>query len=569
MQLNVGNYIETQQSFESNISIIDKKKNGIFFTNNTEIIDIIFNNIHFDENILSKIIFEPSCGHGIFITSFIIKLYENYPNKQVISNFIEHNIYFNDIDIDMVHITIDNIQNIFLTLFTEEFQGKFNSFNLDFTIKNTSNNLFINSETMLEKLYNIVDYIIGNPPYISLYGRRDQKKNESQRVYYLENYKQFPNTVKNGKINYIMLFIEHSLELLKDNGSFSFIIDLSFFETAFKHTRKYLLNYTQIDKIIYNINTFKNVGSGQLVIIVTKGYKQNHTINTIDYKTKKSSVFKQDNWNNPEDEYKFRIEEGCENSNKILNKIFNKKDNTLKELYPKKNLRTCVMLLNFESEFIFTRSDIDNDIDNFPYYQGSKGVQYKYSIPNYEKYFYYDKKLQDNINNDLKIELTKRGIKNKKRIGLGEIEIYNNPKVYIRQSAKEIIATYDEDKSAANNSLYVFTLRDNSIKSKLFLKFLTGFFNTKLVTFFAQKRRIIRYNQGKQPQIKVSDLYQINIPSNLDLQNKIANIVNKIYKNLINAEVLKDEIDQIIFNYYQLSNQDILFIEKAIEEFLQ
>ncbi len=569
MQLTIDSHIKTQQAFESNISTVDKKKNGIYFTNNTEIIDIVFSNLKFDKNILSKTIFEPSCGHGIFITSFIIKLYENHPNKQVISNFIEHNIYFNDIDIDMINITINNIQKIFFTLFSEKFQGQFNSFNLDFTMKTTNNNLFMDSENILQYLYGTFDYIIGNPPYISLYGRRDQKKNEAQRIYYLENYKQFPRTLKNGKINYIMLFIEHSLELLKDNGSISFIIDLSFFETAFKHTRKYLLEHTSIDKIVYNINTFENVGSGQIIITITKGYEKNHTINTIDYRTKKISIFNQDNWNNPKDEYKFRLEESCENSNIILEKIFSKKDYTLKELYPKKNLRTCVMLLNFENKFVFSSTNKNNDIDYFPYYQGSKGVQYKYSIPNYEKYFYYDKQLQDNINNELKIELTKKGIKNKKRIGLGEVEIYNNPKIYIRQSAKEIIATYDEGKSSANNSLYVFTLRDNSIKSKSFLKFLTGFLNSKLITFFAQKRRIIRYNQGKQPQIKVSDLYQINIPSNLDLQNQITKIVNNIYKNPINAEVLKVEIDKIIFDYYKFTNQDILFIEKAIEEFLQ
>ena len=32
------------------------------------------------------------------------------------------------------------------------------------------------------------------------------------------------------------------------------------------------------------------------------------------------------------------------------------------------------------------------------------------------------------------------GIKNKKRLGFGEEAIYQNPKVYIRQSAKELIA---------------------------------------------------------------------------------------------------------------------------------
>ena len=73
-------------------------------------------------------------------------------------------------------------------------------------------------------------------------------------------------------------------------------------------------------------------------------------------------------------------------------------------------------------------------------------------------FFYYNKPLQDSINDELKIELTKQGVKNKKRLGLGETIIYDNPKLFIRQSAKEIIATIDLGKSSANNSLYVFLL---------------------------------------------------------------------------------------------------------------
>ena len=49
--------------------------------------------------------------------------------------------------------------------------------------------------------------------------------------------------------------------------------------------------------------------------------------------------------------------------------------------------------------------------------------------------------------------MTSQGIKNKKRIGLGEDRISDWPKIYIRHSAKTIIATYDEIPSAANNSL--------------------------------------------------------------------------------------------------------------------
>jgi len=69
-----------------------------------------------------------------------------------------------------------------------------------------------------------------------------------------------------------------------------------------------------------------------------------------------------------------------------------------------------------------------------------------------------------------KISRYLKGIKNKKRIGFGEKIIYDNPKVYIRQSAKELIASYDDKLSSANNSLYLFSLRDCSNESILFLK---------------------------------------------------------------------------------------------------
>ena len=132
----------------------------------------------------------------------------------------------------------------------------------------------------------------------------------------------------------------------------------------------------------------------------------------------------------------------------------------------------------------------------------------------------------------------------------------------------KINGTYDENKSSANNSLYVFTLRNNTNKTKHFLKFLTGFLNSKLVTFFAQKRRIIRYNQGKQPQIKISDLYQLNIPINIELQDKISGLVDKIYTNNLHTEDLKQQIDEMIFKYYGITTQEVNFINESIKEFL-
>lgn len=177
------------------------------------------------------------------------------------------------------------------------------------------------------------------------------------------------------------------------------------------------------------------------------------------------------------------------------------------------------MLLNMENLFVFKEKIIRAEVKTYPYYRGSKGLNGKYEKMESATYFHYDKTLQDKINQDLKVELAAKGVKNKKRIGLGEIIIYDNPKIYIRQSAKQIIASYEENPSSANNSLYVFTLRNSEKESIRFLKFLCGWLNSDIITFYSQQQNIIRFSKGKQPQIKISDLYQIPVPTNIPFAN--------------------------------------------------
>ena len=556
-------FIEAQKSIEGNTSILKRKKNGIFFTNNINIIDSILDNLPGNDKLFSKMVLEPSCGHGIFILKLLLKLYTIKPCPDTISEFINSRLYFTDIDPKMILQTEDKIKKFFIFLFNKEFKSKFNSYSLDFTIK--KNNQPTELQQNFFSNYKSFDYIIGNPPYVSLYGRRDKKKNEEQRVYYLKNYKQFPKTLTNGKINYVMLFIEHGVNFLKPGGLLSFIIDVSFFETAFKYCRKYLLDNTKIKQIIYNVKGFDNVASGQVLLSIVKEKIKSNNVITLDSISKSEYYINQHDWDNENDEYKFRLKNKTIYKS-ILDKIILKGDKTLKQLYPDKNLRTCVMPLNMEDQFTTNNKPKIKEHRYYPYYQGSQGLKSKYSKMNSIKFFIYNKELQDRINNELKEELTKKGIKNKKRIGLGETIIYDNPKLYIRQSAKELIASYDKFPSAANNSLYIFSLRNNSKSSIYFLKLLCGLLNSKVYTFFAQQRRIIRYNTGKQPQIKISDLYQITIPADKNLKDKIVNFVNKIYENPDNIKIQKQNINNLLYKYYELTKNEVISIEKSIKE---
>jgi tRNA1(Val) A37 N6-methylase TrmN6 len=560
----IDNALLTQIKFENKIKNYQRKDNGIFFTNSHKVIETIIDIIDIDNCIYEKKILEPACGHGIYLMILLAKIYEKQPNPELLKSFIKNNIIFCDIQTEMVEFAKNNLSNLYKSLTNTEYNETFNGFVVDFTKKEITNSLFNNCETILSKYYSQIDYVIGNPPYISYYGRRDRKQSEQQRIDYLINYKQFPDFVKNGKINSVMLFIEHSLDFLKANGKLCFIIDIAFFEMAYLYTRKYLLENTKINSLFVNIKDF-DVASGQIIIKLTKT-KQNkdNQVQIIDYEKNSQFIVNQQEWNNLNDEYKFRFN-GSGISKLILDKIRIKKEPIILQLYPSKNLRTCVMLLDMEYKFTYASKNGFNEDLIYPYYQGSKSLNQKYGKLSFTKYFYYNKPLQDEINDKLKIELEAQGVKNKKRIGLGETIIYDNPKIYIRQSAKEIIATLDLVKSSANNSLYSFTLRDNSEKTLQTLKFICGILNSKLITYFAQQLNIIRFTAGKQPQIKISDLGQVPLLQDIEIQNKIVSIVDLIYYS--NSFELTNEIDKIIFEHYKLTNTEIQHIEKAIKDF--
>ena len=553
-------FIKMQEIKEEKESKDRKKVFGIFLTNKLETIDNILEDIPDNELIFEKKFLEPACGYGIFILKIIEKAFRIKNDKNLISQFIGNNLFFCDINKDMIIETEKNIKLFFRDLFETDYLGNFNSFNEDFT-KIT----FLKKKDNLGKYIGFFDFIIGNPPYVSLYGRRDKKINEKQRIYYLRNYNQFPKELKNGKINLVMLFLEKGIQFLSDNSELSFIIDITFFETAYKYCREYLLKNFYIKSIVINLQEFEKVGSGQIIIKILKSKCSNKTTRIFDKKTNKTLYIEQKKWINKNDEFKIRYSFSKE-KDKIIDKINKKNFRTLKELYPRKNLRTCVMPLNMENQFLTKKPS--GIYEFFPYYKGSKSLKYKYDKLNFDFLFEYNKPLQDKINNELKIQLQELGIKNKKRIGLGEPIIYRNPKVYIRQSAKELIASYDENSSAGNNSLYVFSLRNNNYESRLFLKYLTGILNSELYTFFAQRTGIIRYIKGKQPQIKISDLYKIPISTDSKLISVIAEQVDRIIlKNEIQDSSSK--INNFIYEEFNIKDSEKNIITKSISNYLK
>lgn len=578
-------FLWVSSEINSAYSIDELKKNGQFHTSNLDVVNLILDNvIDFDsDTLLNKKILEPSCGTGIFILAIIQRLYDKGYSKEALVNFVNNNIVGFDISHEMVYFTILNINCLMSYLFkspniVNELSIKafvsdtthkpdikmaqldlFNS-ELHFVETEEAQNIKINCISHDEYKF---DYIIGNPPYITLYGRRDMKKTEELRNYYIDNYKFIPSSVKNGKFNMTMFFFEQSLDWLKEDGYISFIVDVSLFETAYKYLRKYILENARIKYLITDLSTFEGVGSGQVIISLQKNSKLDENleneVTVLKFETGEKQIIPQKNWY-AEDENKFSIIDN--RATEILNKIENKSVELI-SIFPGKSLRTCTMMLDMEDKFTH-KEKIETLHEIMPYYVGSKSLKKPFGELSFEKYFEYNKPLQDKINDELKEQLEKQGIKNKKRIGLGNLEVYKSPKIFIRQSAKQIIATLSFETAAANNSLYCLSEAKNDEISENKLKVTCAQLNSTILTFYALCKRIIRVSKGKQPQIKVGDLKQIRLTFDEIIVNQLLKITDEIISNTIEISIGIERINDVLFDYYDINENERQFMLEHI-----
>ena len=543
----------------------DRKINGQYPTINKKILRYIINTTisNAKKDIQELKFLDPCAGTGNFILTLLYDQYQLNGNIHIIYNILDNYI---GIEIDPMLINFHKIQINLL---------------LKYLSNNTCSYLNINviqgdatyKKDILEKLqhFNIkesnkFDIILGNPPYVALYGRRGIHKNESLREYYIKNYDFIPSTVENGKLNMTMFFIEQAIKLCKRKGIISFIIDISFFETAFELIRKYILENTTVLNLSINISSFENVASGQIILTLKNYPLESESFRFIisDFNSGNNINFYQLEWARSPNYKLILIDDKDKN---LISKI-EKKSNQLIDFFPGKSLRTNTMLLTYEN--IFVKEMQNNKKRIFPYFKGSKSLTKKFDKMSYDEFLHYDMTLQDSINSEIKSELEKKGIKNKKRIMLGDIKRHYSPKIYIRQSSKEIIASVYLEPSTSNNSLYSLCINNGDTLTQnknLTLYSVCSQLNSSITTYYAQKLKIIRSGNGKQPQIKLSDLKKIRLTDNPEVNNALEEVYNKIQNNLIVLEKAIEEIDKILARFYNLSTDELEYIKEEIRRF--
>lgn len=544
-------HIYLSQLYEDMVSKEVRKDYGKFYTKDKKVMNLMLS----DSDVMVGKILEPACGTGIFLVEVIKRIIlflqdNNYAPEEIITYLLD-NIYGIDIDKYALEIAEINILTEILPLLIEIKRRnpyysipKFNLTHKDFTDKNLEKTQF--------------NLVIGNPPYVTLYGRRSRNMTEEKRAYY-NSFDFVQNKKGNNKFNLSMFFLENGLKSLKQGGILYYILDISFFESAFIDLRRYIVKNYYIESIIKGLKAFEDVASGQVLIKVKNRKQCNHSIYFYDCNTDLKMSIEQKIWNDVTNKFKFYTPLiGIEKN--IVDKIQNFEK--LDCLFPNKFLRTCCALTGRTEDFI-VKSNESVSYSIYPYIEGSKGLKEKFGALNAERYIKYDYELQLKISNEFKEKLEIEGIKNKKRVTLGDKEMYDAPKLFIRQSSSEIIATYTEKPYAANNSIYIMSNKDYTPQGRNLLKYICGVLNSDLITYFCRVKKIIRMEKGKIPQIKLSDLKEIRVCIH---NEKFMNVVKTVDMLLSSPDnkIAKYNLNTLIYEIYDISSQEQEFINRAI-----
>jgi len=357
------------------------------------------------------------------------------------------------------------------------------------------------------------DIVIGNPPFVSYYARRSATLDTATLRYYQKHYDFITETKLDGKFNTIMFFIEKACRLSNKKANVFYIMDIAFNDVPYRYIRKYLIDNTTINKVITGLSNFKNVYSDQVLLQFSSAKHVDESTDNVGYykgiNTSPAFTFNQNIWKGN------RLYEFNPPTNNKLDEIYNLMDSfpKLGEIFPAKLIRTCMSLAGHEDEFLLKNNDSKKNFPVFKYIQNAKNLPERYSPIINPESVVYDEDLKDSLNQYYRQDAYNDVRRQPKALGLGSLHSYMSPKIFVRQSADKIIATYTEEKCAANTSFYIINnSNEEGVKINLNLKYLTGILNSQILSFYALSKNIIITGKKKQPQMMIKPFKMLPIP---------------------------------------------------------
>jgi len=141
-------------------------------------------------------------------------------------------------------------------------------------------------------------------------------------------------------------------------------------------------------------------------------------------------------------------------------------------------------------------------------------------------------------------------------------ELFTKPKILLRQTADNIIATFDDKRFFALNSILVFQIDE---KFDIDYKFALAILNSKLTSFIYKN---LTGEEGRGfAEVKPKNVRKLFVPKiSIEQQKPFVELVDKIMElkkvdSKVDTTELEKQIDTMVYELYGLTSEEIAVVE--------
>ncbi|KAB0240302.1 class I SAM-dependent DNA methyltransferase [Microcystis aeruginosa EAWAG127a] len=383
------------------------------------------------------------------------------------------------------------------------------------------------------------DVIIGNPPYISI-----EDITWDHRRFYETIYQ-----TATGRFDLYSLFIEKAMQIKQPTGVFTYIIPGKFLNNKqFVTARKIVCDNHGVTVVKIDEKVFEDAQVNSVIV-------ENYPTTKAQYKAFKITRQELQQLSETEvssilndKEIIFRLEINT----KLDNLIAKIEADTLK-LKEIAEVKDGIVAGTIK-DILFIDKKIDKDSHKLyfgknlsRFYLGTTDVWVNY-------------KPEEMMKQEVKRQAGKRS-----GLWMRDKKIFERDKIIYRKVGKELIATYAEKGIYYEQTIHSCHITDKRFKTKYVL----GLFNSTLFKFYYQKTN----SQGGDifPQVRISSVEKLPIKlADSKTQETIETLVNQILAkksedNSADTSELETKINQIVYELYGLSEEEIRIIEGEIK----
>ncbi len=374
------------------------------------------------------------------------------------------------------------------------------------------------------------DIVISNPPYITYRGKEvvDISDADVKRLISL-----YPDSAE-YKVNSYALFTERGVNLLKKNGTLSYIIPGTILQNEYlRKIRKYLITKYHISQIVSFANKVFEAVTDSIILQVNNNHSgELKTIairkNDLDFSNLDDlKTYNTEKWNDEENDFVINLKTN-ESEDKIISKI---EDGSI-----------------FLGSFLEINIGIkraDAPIVSIPkngykkFLVGRNINKFVLKFPN--SYILFDKSLF--------------------HTGIDENIFKEKEKILVRKTGNKLIAALDSEQYYTDQSIYNLYSKKGKTAN---LKIIIALLNSPMLEYYFNKKMIT--NPDVFPYIKGIHLKKIPIkfPKNHLEEKQFETLVEKIIeckKENKDTSAYEKQIDQLVYKLYDLRPEEIKIVE--------